>query len=182
MSVVEECYIIRRADGFEFCHPKLGFVWLKQAIPGGSLKDRWSAMTVRIVRVDEGSRLAEADCPWMEAYVIVVRRPARSALENMMGEAGEFLDLDCGREALWLFNCTTYYDCLEENLSDIVKFKDGRIMYVSEWVLRRSKIGASAIFKIGGMPWAALFCSQAFVDSWEQAGLKGLRFDPVQLA
>ena len=96
---------------------------------------------MRLIRDDEGKKLAEADSPWLGSYVLILRPRAVAALTPMLLDNGELLPLGCAGAELWLYNVTRIVPALDETASEISRFPDGRIIRVHRPVFHEHVVG-----------------------------------------
>jgi hypothetical protein len=168
-------------EGVEFAHPvdAKDFEALNLAINGRPQLPTWSPIRMKIVRVDEGRRLRETDSPWLGGHALILRRRAVEAILPLLHGNGEVLPLACADE-LYVFNPTNLIDCLDDEKSDLVRFKDGNaIMRISKHVFRRERIVGVDAFKIPNLRVSPLFVTDAFVEKWKAAGLTGVEWQVV---
>jgi hypothetical protein len=168
-------------EGNEFCHPvdDKEFRTIVGLCDGTARAETWKPLQMKLVRIDEGKRLAESDTPWLDAYVLIVRPRVIAALGSILLEYGELLPLRCTGAELWLYNVTRVIDALDEPASVIDRFPDGRIMLIARPAFRKEVIGKNDIFKLSHRRGQPIYFSQRFVDLWHAAGLTGVDFDHV---
>jgi hypothetical protein len=81
---------------------------------GKPLAHKWIPMEVYVIKADErGRRLPEYDLPWLGAGALVLRERACELLHPELSPYGEFLELKCATDKLWLFNCTNNIHALD---------------------------------------------------------------------
>jgi hypothetical protein len=102
-------------------------------------------------------------------------------MKPLLDTCGEFLELKCRDAELTAFNATTVADALDASASAVERFDDGRIMFVTRYVLRRDRIGKAAAFRLAAIDQSPIFVTVAFVEHWSAAGMKGLKFKAVEL-
>ena len=54
-------------------------------------------------------------------------------------------------------------------------------MLITRHIFRPSVVGKNDIFKLPDLRGGRIFVSQRFVDLWQSAGLRGLKFTPAHL-
>ena len=97
-------------------------------------------------------------------------------LGEFLSEHGEFtptIQMDEPMEYK-AFNCTTIFDCLDEDRSELKRFSDGPIMSVTKYVLQSSVEKLPPIFKMPQLRMGNVYVNQDFVKRTE--GLLGFRF------
>jgi hypothetical protein len=143
---------------------------------------QWHPIAVRIIREDLGRQLHESDAPWSGMDVLILNSRAASHLKPILIDCGEFLPLICRDEDLVAFSATTVFSALDEQRSKLERFDDGRIMFVTRFVLRADRIGRAAAFRIDDIGSSPIFVTEEFVERWRSSQLKGLQFKPVDLS
>jgi hypothetical protein len=166
------------AEGFELCFPvhDEDFDLFTYSIDGTPRQATWRPPSVRLVREDEGKKLAASDSPWHGSYVLILRRQAIDDLWPILRENGELLPLACPDAELHMFNPTRVLDALDEQASSIERFEDGRIMLIRRHVFRPALVRGVDIFKIPNPRAGSIFVSERVVQVWTSAGLRGLTF------
>lgn len=91
----------------------------------------WRPVRVRRVRVDNGSTFKASDFPWLGAHALVFARRSVDILGPLLTSHGELLPLAAndGSE-LFVLNVTRILDAIDDEHSDVVRFSDGRIMFI----------------------------------------------------
>lgn len=103
---------------------------------------------------------------------------AVDALGSVLRAHGELAPIDMDEPVQYFgFNPTTIVDVLDEARSEIVRFRDGRVLAVERHVLVESVVNLPAIFKIPQTRRNTTYVSQEFVRSVQQRGLTGFRFE-----
>jgi len=170
MNVISK---IRPPGGYEWLLPEdeRDFGWL-HSLDGSPRREQWRAPKVKVLATDDAGRLRkQADLPWVGSEALVLRPRAVRALGEVLLQYGELLPLDSGdEEPLVLFNILTVVDALDEARSDIVRFRDGRIMDIRGWHLREAAIAGLEVFN----QWSSILYSEQFKRRVEDAGLTGL--------
>jgi hypothetical protein len=134
---------------------------------------------MKIVTEDEGMKLAESDSPWLGAHALIFKSRVLGHLGDMLREFGELLPISCAGEDLHIYNPMRVVDALDEERSSLLRFKSGRLMGVTKYVLRASAVQNVDVFKIPNLRVSPTFFSGRFVDAWNAAGLVGLNFDRI---
>jgi hypothetical protein len=162
-------------DGVEFAVAlaESGYGWARH-LQGAPLGDQWVPPRVRYVRIDErGLALRHADLPWLTHQTLALNARAIDALRPELDRWGELLPLDTGGdERLWVLNVSAIVQALDSESSNIVRFRDGRIMDIPKFVLRRDAVRDLDLFRLA--EWPSVFVSKRLLDRVEAAGLVGL--------
>lgn len=168
------------SEGYELCHPADGdFEKIKVEINGTPRAKSWRPIAVEVVRKEdwhERDRWKESDSPWLGGHALIFRERAIEAMGDMLRLNGELLPLECAGASLFIYNPTRLLDALDEKASTIMRFNDGRIMWVKNYVFRPEVVGEMDVFKIPNLRVSPSFLSQRFVDRWREKGLLGLDF------
>lgn len=173
------------ADGFEWVQPvderDFDAVYRLDGQPRGT---SWTPVRVRRIVSDGGVELSQADTPWLDGQTIVSRAGAHPVLRNVLGGAGESLELalEDGQEQLWLFNVCTVVDALDESRSDLIRFpSSGGAMKITRHEFLPDRVAGLAAFRIpqarglhlGGEAVAAIsgrqFAGLHFQEVWESS-------------
>jgi len=104
------------------------------------------------------------------------------ALGPLLREYGELLPLKCRDADLVMYNPTRVIDALDEEASSVIRFPEGRLMWIRHHVFRADVVTDIDIFKIPNLRVSPTFVSHRFVDRWMASGLKGLEFTHVWAA
>jgi hypothetical protein len=168
-------------EGFEYCHPvnRGGFEDFISLINGNPRKAEWVPIEVEIIRDDEGEKLEVSDSPWLGSHALIFRPSAIQVLRPILEEFGELLCLKCNDSKLFVYNPTIILDALVESESRIMRYSDGRIMKIINYVFQSSILGDVTIFKIPNIRNSPTFVSERFVNLWDSENLKGLKFTQV---
>ena len=169
------------AEGFELCHPddERDFEVVRSKVSGMPQGPTWNPISVHLVKLDEGRKLRSSDAPWFGAHALAIGEKAIGAMGDLLTNNGELLPLSCGEAKLWLFNPTVLLDALDEHASTLMRFDDGRIMYIQRPVFRPELVRDVPVFKLATLPTARMYFGGAFVDRWQKAKLKGVWFRTV---
>jgi hypothetical protein len=178
MTIASGIYTPLGLDGYELCHPvsQHDFGRIGIELDGSSRQSSWRPIPVKLVREDEGKKLAKSDSPWFADDALIFRSTVVEALGAMLRAYGELLPLACSEAELMIYNPTRIIDALDEAASSLVRFDSGRIMMIQTYVFRTDAVGESDIFKIPNLKVSPTFVSHRFVDRWKASGLRGLDF------
>jgi hypothetical protein len=169
------------SDGFELCQPvnDEDYERIDVEIGGRSVRSSWRPIPVRLIREDEGKALVISDSPWLGYGPLIFRPSVVKALGLLLQEYGELLPLMCQETDLVIYNPTLVIDALDEEASSLMRFDDGRIMLIQNYVFRSDIVGENDIFTIPSERVSPTFFSHRFVDLWIASGLRGLEFKQV---
>ena len=168
-------------DGYELCHPvrQDDFETINVELNGAPRQSSWKPISMRLIREDEGQKLAMSDSPWLGAHALIFRANAVEALGPMLREGGELLPLACAEADVAVYNATRVIDALDEAASSVLRFGGGRIMMIQRHVFRAELINEVDVFKIPNLRVSPTFVSHRFVERWKASELKGLEFRQV---
>lgn len=104
---------------------------------------------------------------------------AIDALGELLSAHGEFVPIAVPEPMRYFaFNATTVVDALDEERSEISRFKSsGRIWKVDRHVLKQSVVDLPPIFKMPQTRVGQTYVNETFVADVERLRLKGFRFD-----
>ena len=136
----------------------------------------WSKKPKVEVFIEPGKKKAKplADISALTPGALAMNDKARAALEPLLGEFGEFLELDCQGEPRWFYNVTNVVPCIDEQQS--VKKPSGAI---SREAFFEAKVPQGAVvFKDPITAPASLYITDAAKTALEEivaaAGISGL--------
>jgi hypothetical protein len=93
-----------------------------------------------------------------------------------MAPSGEFLEMKYGNESVYAFNVTNVIDVLDENKSEVKRFKSsGRIMSIERYEFIPHLLEDQVIFKIPQQK-VRIYVTDKFVKRVNEHGLVGLEF------
>lgn len=143
--------------------------------------DPWKPVWMYMIMTDpEGGPREPADMPWHSAGTMVLKDRARRVLEPVLGEDAEWLpgyDSDGGE--LWLVHPWRIVDALDEEHSDVERFKDStKIMRVRKYALRAEALAGLRCFRLLQQP-HRMFVTDEVASAVRVAGLHGTSFVPI---
>lgn len=141
--------------------------------------DRWTPPEMELIREEEGHPLKESDAPWLGNSPFVFKPRAVLALGPFLRQHGELLPLVCPDVRLMLFNPLHVLDALDENASQTSRLDTGLLVAVRKYVFHRDRIAHCAIFKLSCFRVSPTYVTDAFVERWHAAQLKGIRFREI---
>ena len=101
---------------------------------------------------------------------------AKELLGPPINGFGQWLALECGEGPYWLFNITNLVDALDEPQSELVRFTDGGIMRIAQFVFHPAQLVGQLIFKVPQRAGMYNLVTQDFVDLVHKHGLTGFSF------
>ncbi len=141
----------------------------------------WSPVRMTLITADERGRpQRRADLPWLGSHVLVLRDDAIERVGPFLAPHGELLPLLCDDAHLAVFSAPAVAGALDENRSDIVRFRSGRIMAIRHPIFRRHPIGTSKAFKLAEVLRGDLYLTADIVDKIRATGMSsGTNFELV---
>ncbi|MDJ0947275.1 MAG: hypothetical protein QNJ30_27840 [Kiloniellales bacterium] len=168
-------------DGYELCHPlrDADFDTIDRLIDGEPRQTAWKPIKMKILREDEGRGLLESDSPWLGSHALIFKTTAVSVMGSLLRENGELLPLHCRAAEVVIFNATRVLDALDEAASSVERLDDGRILWVNSFAFCTEAIRNVDIFRCSTLDSREVFVREAFVELWQSAELRGLKFEQV---
>lgn len=132
-----------------------------RAVAGVPQGAAWRPVPVELVRQEDGVQLRAVDTPFLNpGALIVIKNAALPGVASALAPYAELLPLDCGDEPLTAVNVTTVVDALDEQVSDITRFKDGRIMMIDRYIFSPGAVPEHGLFKVPQDMRGATFCTE----------------------
>ena len=129
---------------------------------------------------DDAPQLLPCDLPWLSHHVLVLTARAVDAMRSVLQPWGQLLDLDLDL-GLTVFS-PARRDVLVESESDIVRVPPfDTIIDIRRPAFRRGTVPEGAVFKPGQQRSPYIYFEGSVVDAIEAAGLRGTRFEPVEV-
>jgi hypothetical protein len=150
---------------------------------GRPLPEPWVPVAVRpFTRHPDDEGKALTDFPPMGFSVPVFSERAVDALRDLLAPHGEFLPL-AGLPYV-AFNVGHVIDALDEDRSKFTRIaaqgdQPGFIAQVTRFALRPEALGDVPIFRLASIPESEPFVTEAFRERARDAGLTGIRLEPV---
>lgn len=133
----------------------------------------WEPLVVQWMTEDMEGTL-EGDFPTL-GNLRVFSQKAVDALLELLVENGELLPLISKDGQFYVYNVTRVADALDEERSEVVRFKtSGRIMRIEHYRFRSELLAGLSIFKVPQL--TEVFVTDAFVKRVQEANLKGFAF------
>jgi hypothetical protein len=101
---------------------------------------------------------------------------AKQLLGPHIDGLGQWLTLECDEAPYWLFNVTHTVDALDEANSELVRFADGKVMRIAQFVFNREMLRGQLLFQLPQRLGAPNLVTQDFVDLVHEHGLTGFCF------
>lgn len=176
-----EIFTALGTDGCELCQPldNDGWFMARDLIDGEARATSWRPLAVRLVKMDDGRKLATCDAPWFGSHALVLGERAVDTLGDLLTSDGELLPLKCEDAKLWMYNPTTRLDALNVNATRAMRFDDRRIMHTQRHVFRPDRLLDVPAFKLTSVNGSATYLRSRFVEAWRAARLTGLEFEKV---
>ena len=138
----------------------------------------WSKKPKVEVFVEAGAKKPkpQADVSALTPGALAMNTRAKSALEPVLGEFGEFLEMDCDGESCWFYNVTNLVACIDE--ANSTKRPSGSIL--KEAFLANKVPTGEAVFKDPLTAPASLYVTDGgkaiLEEAVAKAGITGLAF------
>lgn len=147
---------------------------------GQHLAHEWSSLRFRSPSLDAEDypvALPEGDFVALGTLRFALAPRAMAAVSELMSRYGELLAVEHvgHREPLYWFHCTTVIDAMDESLSCMRRFSDGKISNVDRLWVYPDKLRDAMLFHIP-QNGSFLLCTDTFKQHIEALGLTGLKF------
>ncbi len=146
---------------------------------GTMLGRTWKPILVRRVRADRSQDMLRSDFPWLASDALVMRKSAVDALQDILRNNGELLQLETEDDVdLYVFNAKVI-DALDRVRSEIISYPGtDRILMLKRPIFSSSEIDGADLFRLPHRA-SSTYVSENFVRRVGEAGLKGLDFKLV---
>jgi len=133
----------------------------------------WEPIHMELLKSDVGSRgpYKRADMPWLNSGVIILRDQAVDVVGEILRPHGVILPLLCEEARLALFTAPLVEGVLDEERSQIKRFRSGRIMELRKPVFRTAILGETRAFKLAELPQDDLYLTGDLVEKIVATGL-----------
>ncbi len=133
----------------------------------------WEPIHMRLLKSDVGSKgpYKRADMPWLNSGVIILRDEAVDVVGEILRPHGVVLPLLCEEARLALFSAPLVEGVLDEERSQIKRFRSGRIMELRKPVFRTGLLGGVKAFKLSEKPRGDLYLTGDVVEEILATGL-----------
>lgn len=101
---------------------------------------------------------------------------AKGVLGSRIDSLGQWLKLDCDEAPYWLFNVTNIIDALDEEKSEIARFRDGGVMAIDRFAFHPDRLRGQLLFGVRQRPLAYNLVTEEFVQLVQQHKLTGFNF------
>lgn len=78
-----------------------------------------------------------------------------------------------------MFNPRSVHGALDHDRSEIVRFDDGRIMYVKKCELVAKRVADRPVFRLAELDPSSVYYGESFVQRWRACNLRGIEFVKV---
>ena len=139
----------------------------------------WELTKVEYFKDHEDLEKPKSDFPTFSTPLLVFSKRAIEVLKNLLEPNGEILPLICDEDELYAFNLTNIIDALDHEISDIIRFRDGRIMRIENIIFKgnmKNEIENHPIFKLPETRLGDPFVNEEFKKRVEQENLVGFEF------
>ncbi|MDF2631173.1 MAG: hypothetical protein K0R39_5004 [Symbiobacteriaceae bacterium] len=151
-----------------------------QDFDGRSWAGAWKPMVLVRYRGDSAKRnLKLSDFPSLRRGSTVFSRRAIDGLRDLLEPNGEILPADFSEADYALYNVTTLLNTLDEERSEIERFRDGRVMDIFKYTFLPDRLGTAAIFKLVQATFLEPFVTDQFVERVRDLKLTGFEFKQV---
>lgn len=123
--------------------------------------------------------LPPSDFPGFRSAAPIFSLRAVEALGDLLQPNGELLPLICPDGDYFVFNVTAMPDILDEDRSEIRRFRSGRILDITGYQFRGSSVGSHVIFRLPQLPTGRVYVTDEFVQRVAASGLTGFEFPSV---
>jgi hypothetical protein len=148
-----------------------------QPFDGSPMADAWSPIRMHW-ETEGGDPIPDFDITVGGGLAFNAR--ALEALGDLLEGRGELLPVNVegdGGGPHWVFNLTHLSDALDEERSDVARFKSsGRIMDIDRYEFDPERLSGETIFKLAQRPRSQYYATDEFRVRVEEAGLTGFDF------
>ena len=165
----------------QLAHPidSADFETINALVNGERRASSWKPLKFKLIDRNQGLSLHAVDVPWLGSHALIFKPAAILPLRRTLEAHGELLPLTCERSKLWVFNPTHVLDALDPLSSQVTRFPNGRVMWVTRYGFVPEQIRGVAIFKISDLRVSPTFVSDEIVDLFREHHLTGLDFTQV---
>lgn len=142
---------------------------------GRSQVSAWVPLLVTV----HGAELPQGDYPSSGTQIPIFSHKAKDCLGDMLAPHGEFLPLIAKAGEYYAFNITTVIDALDEERSEVKRFRDGQVMRIVTYQFHVEKLMTAPIFKLRQDPLEDPLVTDEFVRRAHECGLTGMGFTHV---
>jgi hypothetical protein len=144
---------------------------------GRPLLQNWKPLAVYIP--ERKKDRPSSDFPSFLPNAPIFGEKARGVYQELLQSYGEFLPLEVAEEGeYYLFNLIHTIEGLDEEHSDVLRFKSGRIMHIRQYSFYEEKIRDQILFQIPE-DLGSIFVTDPFIQVYQVHGLTGLDFKEV---
>lgn len=143
----------------------------------GEKIESWEPIDVVI----EDKKRKKSDFPTLMSIIPTFSANSVKCLENILKNHGQLLSLRCKEGEYYFFNVLTVVEAINDTKSQVLKFEDGRIMYVLKYVLKKIDYSKIPIFKLHNLLSFSTFVNEEFFTIVNENYLKGYYFNMVDI-
>lgn len=148
---------------------------MTRSFDGRKKSATWEPIVVE--RMEPWKKLRLSDTPWLNTPIPVFSDRVKKAVEDLLGDAVEFLPIICDEGEFWIVNVTNVLSCIDYEKSKFLRFKSsGRIMVFEKYSFLKDKVENENMFKIVDAPLMYPFVSDRFKEIIELNGFEGFQF------
>lgn len=152
---------------------------LNHVINDGALLDRDYTVDLEINTAEDPDDWIAADCPYLSGYGLMLSDKAVSVLGSMLADAGYLLNTRLpGADHYKLFICGRLIDAIDQERSDIERFRDGGVWWLRRYELRAELLRDMHVFRLKHKR-NRLFVSDQFVCLMQEHELTGFEFTEI---
>lgn len=101
---------------------------------------------------------------------------AKTVLGPHIDGLGQWLKLECDEATYWLYNITNVSDSLDENRSELARYRSGGVMSIDKYVFHPERLRGQLMFTPSQRPSAHNLVTDEFVKLVQQHKLTGFNF------
>jgi hypothetical protein len=148
---------------------------------GSTVGDPLKEIRVQVVPPEPGQLpLPKSDFPSVARHIPIFSVRAYKALSDLLDGQGQPFAISTGHEDYLLFNVTRVVDALDEESSEVKKFKSsGRIMDILTHSFHPKRLVGLTIFKIPQVSLMNVYVTDAFKERVQRSNLVGFSFSLV---
>lgn len=167
------------ATTFQFVHPIAPDDWetIEQRFDAHVAGDEWIPRPLELIVEDEGRKLERGDWLYFSSHIPVLRPAAALAIKHVLDPGDLLLPMTCGKDQLYFVKPKWTIDALDEPASTIWRAPDGAMTQIRKHVFKAEAIGKLTAFYITRIRSSDFYVTDRFVQAWENAGLRGVRFN-----
>jgi hypothetical protein len=173
-------HLLIPADGFQRLRADRADFERLRRWDGTSKAADWTPMRVSLETEELGRPLWPGDFLSISGTPPVFSRRAAEVLGDLLPPNGELLPLACDVGEFLAYNCTTVLDALDEDRSQIARFRtSGRVSNIERHVFLPERLRGAIIFKLATVPGLYTYVTDGFLQRADESGLQGFAPHPI---